>query len=195
MLENYVQLLADGFLEDPGVTFQIRNIPDGQKLFYLQCKGEIEVLHELGCLTTYGNGDGLVISYALSDLQKPEFTTALQNCSKYLLEELENPALAQMSQRAYEVGKISTSDWFMPYIGSKDVLIIQALVIHKAMRGTGLLTKMLEPLFEMSKHKDMYLALQTHNPANLPKYYHYGFKLLEQHSTENGELTCYNLLR
>lgn len=63
------------------------------------------------------------------------------------------------------------------------------------MRGTGLLTKMLDPLFEISKRKNMYLALQTHNPANLPKYYHYGFKLMEQHSTPNGKLTCYNLLR
>lgn len=44
---------------------QIRNIPDGQKLFYLQCKGEIEVLHKLNCITTYGNGDGLVIRRAM----------------------------------------------------------------------------------------------------------------------------------
>lgn len=83
MLEQYVQLLADGFLEDPGVAFQIRDIPDGQKLFYLQCKGEIEVLHKLNCITTYGNGDGLVISYVLSDLQKPEFTTALHPIGSY----------------------------------------------------------------------------------------------------------------
>lgn len=194
MLDKYAELMVNGFWDDPGVAFQLENIPNGRRVFTLQCKGEVEAFNQLGCVTTYGNGDGMAIAYAMSDMKKPEFLASLQKGAKYLLEEVEQTELVQMSERACEVLKISNPDWFVPYAADKDVLIIQILVIRKEVRGTGLLTKMLEPLFEMSKEKDMKIALQTHNPENLPKYYHYGFKLIEQHSTDDGKLTCYNLL-
>ena len=195
ILEKYTQLLFDGFKDDPGLVFQMDNIPDSFRLFKLLLKGQIEVFNELGYLSAYNDGNGIIISYPSSQLQNQEVITALQKSSKYLLEEAEESTIIEMSQRALKVAEISKWDWFIPYVDNKDVLIIQVIVIKEEFRGCGLLKEMLEPLFKKCEEKDMRIALQTHNPANLPKYYHYGFKLIEEHSMEDGSLTCYNLLR
>ena len=42
---------------------------------------------------------------------------------------------------------------------------------------------------------NMIIALQTHNPDNVIKYEHLGFKLMEKVSSDEINLSCYNLLK
>lgn len=69
IMEKYVELLVDGFWDDPGVAFQMKDINNGRRFFELMSKGEIEIFNQLGYVTTYGDGDGMVICYPISDLQ------------------------------------------------------------------------------------------------------------------------------
>lgn len=195
MIEKCVQLMIEGFSKDPGLLYQMKDVSNSDELFRVMCKGEIETFQQLGFLTTYGDVDGMIISYTMSDLQRPETVAAMQECGKNLMEQADVISLKQLNERAMEVASISKPDWFVPFTGQEEVRIIQVAAIKKEVRGTGLLTKMLESFFRESEEKGMKLALQTHNPENLEKYYHYGFELKEKVSTKDGTLTCYNLLR
>ena len=66
--------------------------------------------------------------------------------------------------------------------------------VRPALQGAGVGHKMIQPVLDYADEHGLLISLETHNPANLPRYNHYGFdvyKTLKSHF----ELTQYCLVR
>ena len=66
--------------------------------------------------------------------------------------------------------------------------------VRPALQGAGVGHKMIQPVLDYADEHGLLISLETHNPANLPRYDHYGFdvyKTLKSHF----ELTQYCLVR
>lgn len=63
------------------------------------------------------------------------------------------------------------------------------------MRETGLFRKLLTLLIIMCENDNLPIVLLTHNPKNVAKYEHFGFKLIESIHSDKINITCYNMFK
>lgn len=66
--------------------------------------------------------------------------------------------------------------------------------VRPGLRGSGIAHRLMAPVLDYADERGLLLSLETHNPANLPLYRHYGFcmhKTLQSHFS----LTQYCLVR
>ncbi|WP_294403477.1 hypothetical protein [uncultured Clostridium sp.] len=60
-IEIYLDLLVNGFKDDPGVIAQLKGVNNSVGIFKEQCKKELKVFSKMGFVTAYGEGDGILI--------------------------------------------------------------------------------------------------------------------------------------
>ncbi|MGI5824150.1 MAG: GNAT family N-acetyltransferase [Bacillota bacterium] len=193
--EIYSKLLTEGFWEDPGVCAQMGEIPNGKELFAEQCRFEVEIFERNGLLRGYGNGDGMLIGFSTENLEERPFVKDLQDSSKQLLPDVDPDVMQAIEKNGRKVLAISDPEWQKKFVGDAAVYVIQLIVVRNEVRGTGIFRKLLEPVLEECSRRNLPVVLQTHNPKNIKKYEHFGFKLMEKVSSDEIDLTCCNLLK
>ena len=138
-LERYAELMVEGFKNDPGEKWQLNGIENGWEIFKLQSLCQLDVFSKLNCLTTYGDGEGLVLGYFLNN----EFLQQLANQwqqSEYVMKmtrQIPQQVLMQLKQQQIEVMEVAQPDWYVKFIGDKEVYVLQIIVIKEELRGTG----------------------------------------------------------
>lgn len=191
----YADLLADGFKDDPAVIIQLKGIPDGFKLLQLQSKGQIEAFSKLGCVKTYGDGEGVLIGYSTKDVPRDKLIQCSYESAIYVLEYATQEELMLIQQNASKVEKITKEDWYKKYLGDVDVYILQMMVVREDLRGSGVFGKLISSVLKKYQQENMPVVLQTHNIDNVAKYEHYGFELMETIYSEELNLKCFNMLK
>ena len=194
-IEIYSDLLVNGFKDDPGVIAQLKGLNNPVGIFKAQCRKELEVFSKMGFVTSYGEGDGILIGINSKKLASPEFIECLQEDSQYVIDEINEEDLSIMQKNIEKVSSITDTEWYKKFTNDKEVFIIQVIVIKKELQGTGIFRKLISKVFEKCSENNIIIALQTHNPNNVIKYEHLGFKLMEKVSSEEINLSCYNLLK
>lgn len=194
-LNNFSELLVQACINDPGVSAQLVGLDNPYKILKAQALGEIEEFDKLNLVSTKGENIGLLIGYYSDILEKPEFFEALRNSSKYILEVATKDEIDLMQKHIIDVIEISQYDWYKKYVNNSLVYILQLIVIKKEFRGIGIFREMIEPIIENCDKNNIPIALQTHNINNIPKYEHFGFKVMEIIKSDKIDLTCYNMLR
>ena len=194
-IEIYSDLLVNGFKDDPGIIAQLRGVSNSVGIFKAQCRKEVEVFSKMGFVITYGEGDAILIGINSKKLESPEFIQCLQEDSQYVTNEINEEDLSIMQENIQKVYSITDAEWYKKFADDKEVFIIQVIVIKKELQGTGIFRKLMSEVFEKCSENNMIIALQTHNPDNVIKYEHLGFKLMEKVSSDEINLSCYNLLK
>lgn len=194
-IERYLDLIINGFKDDPGIMAQIKGLDNPVGILKAQCRKELEVFSKMGVVTTYGEGEGILIGINSQKLASPEFIQCAQEDSQYLINEINEEDFSIIQKNIEKVSSITDSEWYKKFTNGKEVFIIQVIVIKKELQGTGIFRKLMSKVFEKCSENNMMIALQTHNPNNVIKYEHLGFKLMEKVSSEEINLSCYNLLK
>ena len=194
-IDQYAKLLAEGFIDDPGVKIQLRGLKRSKELFELQCKGELEAFMQNGYVTVDDSGKGLLIGYSTKELSGEKLIECMQKSSVYILQAITEVELERLQKNIVSVSEITQEDWYEKYLGKREVFVIQSIVIDKSSRGTGIFRKLLEPILKKYEEAHIPMVLQTHNPENVPQYEHIGFKVMEQASSPQIDLTCFCLLK
>lgn len=56
----YARLMAEGFIDDPGVKMQLEGVSNKLGFLEAHCRCQIEAFLKIDGLTTVGNGDGIL---------------------------------------------------------------------------------------------------------------------------------------
>jgi len=192
-IDDYAKLVAESFMDDPGVKYQLANVQRGSMLFELQCKGEIETFSQEGYVKA--NDKGVMAGYLTSKLTGEKLLACMQKSAQYILKAITEEEFAKMQQNAIIVSEVTPFEWYKEYIGDQEAFVLQTIVIAKAFRGSGAFRELIMPVLEECDNKQIPIVLQTHQKKNVPIYEHFGFKVMAHYETEQGELECFCMMR
>ncbi|MDO5846418.1 MAG: GNAT family N-acetyltransferase, partial [Methanocorpusculum sp.] len=174
---------------------QLAGIENAGTLLRALCRGEIEAFRKAGLLTVSGEDDGFIISFTAEMLASPEFMQCMQISSAYLLQEAGETDLAILQKNIEAAAEITRPDWYAKYIPDGRVRILQVIAVKPEMRGKGIFRKLISPVLAACDREAMPLVLQTHNPATVSIYEHFGFRVMESIPSDKIPLTCTCMLR
>ncbi len=195
-IRDYAQLMSSRFLEDPGVLLQIGGLERADMLFYLQYDGQIRAFDQQSAVQVLENSKGLLIGYSsnsLNEKQLLQLQEDLKQASLKLMEVATKEELLFMQNNALLAGEVTKPDWYTNYCDG-EVFYLMVIVIDQSLKGTGAFRRLLTPVIKECEEKMIPIVLQTHNPENIPIYEHFGFKLMESHTSDIIDLTCFCMM-
>lgn len=193
-LKECAKIMKTRFLEDPGVMFQLGNLERGELLLSLQCEGQIQAFNQLNAVRVLDGGRGFLIGYSSEELPEEKLFEALQQSSVKLLETVTEDEIVFMQNNAIIEAEIIPQDWHMKYFDG-EVFHWLVVAIDRSLKGTGAFRDLLMPLIQDCENKKIPIVLETFNPDNVPIYEHFGFQLMESHTSDKIDLTCFCMMR
>ncbi len=193
-LKTYAELMKTRFMEDPGVIFQVKDLDRAELLIKAQFEGQIEAFMEAHAVQVLEDGKGLLIGYLTRDLPEDRLMNMMQQSSQKLLALANQKELQVLQDRSISQGQIIPQSWHTAYC---DGAVYHLLIIatDASSKGTGAFRKLITPVLEKCAANKEPVVLETFNPDNLPIYEHFGFNLMESHTSEDMGLTCYCMMR
>ncbi|WP_026395072.1 N-acetyltransferase [Acetobacterium malicum] len=193
-LKTYAELMKTRFLEDPGVIFQVKDLDRAELLIKAQFEGQIEAFMEENAVQVQADGKGLLIGYSTRDLPEDRLMNVMQQSSQKLLAVVNQEELQVLQDRAVRQAQIIPQNWHTAYV---DGAVYHLLIIatDESVKGTGVFRKLITPVLEKCEANKESIVLETFNPDNLPIYEHFGFNLMESHTSDDMGLTCYCMMR
>ncbi|MBC3901003.1 hypothetical protein GH811_15405 [Acetobacterium malicum] len=193
-LKTYAELMKTRFLEDPGVIFQVKDLDRAELLIKAQFEGQIEAFMEENAVQVQADGKGLLIGYSTRDLPEDRLMNVMQQSSQKLLAVVNQEELQVLQDRAVRQAQIIPQNWHTAYV---DGAVYHLLIIatDESVKGTGVFRKLITPVLEKCEANKEPIVLETFNPDNLPIYEHFGFNLMESHTSDDMGLTCYCMMR
>jgi len=193
-LKIYADLMSSRFSEDPGVLFQIGGLERAELLLTLQCEGQIQAFDQQNAVKVLDGGKGLLIGYSSKELPEEQLFEVLQQSSLRLLEKVTEDELLLMQNNAMLEGEIIPQNWHTKYFNG-EVFHLLVVAIDKSLKGTGAFRELLMPVIQDCENKKMPIVLETLNPDNVPLYEHFEFRLMESHTSDRIDLTCFCMMR
>lgn len=193
-LKVYADLMSSRFSEDPVVLFQIGGMERAELLLSLQCEGQIQAFDKQNAVRVLDGGKGLLIGYSSKQLTEVQLFEVLQQSSLKLLEKVTEDELLLMQNNAILEAEIIPQNWYAKYFDGA-VYRLLVVAIDKSLKGTGAFRELLMPLIQDCENKKMPIVLETLNPDNVPLYEHFGFRLMESHTSDKIDLTCFCMMR
>lgn len=193
-LKEYAQLMSSRFLKDPGLIAQIGDLESAEMLAYLQCEGQIRAFDRQGAVRFLEHGRGLLIGYSSHSLNEEQLSEDLRQASLKLMEAASKDELVFIQNNAALTGEITNPDWYAKFIDG-DVFHLLVIVVDQSLQGTGSFRKLMMPVIKECETKKIPIVLQTHNPGNIAIYEHFGFRLMELHTSDKLDLTCFCMMR
>jgi len=193
-LKVYTELMASGFIKDPGVMAQVNGLERAKMLFALSCEGQILAFDQRNLLQVVENGKGLLIGYSSDTLTQEQLLEVYQQASSRLIEAATEAELSFIQDKGIKVNAVTNHSWYTKYT-DEEVYHLLVIVVDESLKGTGAFRKLLMPIIKQCDEKGLPIVLQTHNPQNVPIYEHFGFRIMESNSSEEIELTCYCMMR
>lgn len=194
-IRECAKLMARRFIDDPGIAVQMQGLDDPLRVLEIQCRGQIRAYDEAGFLTLYRLAPSFIIGFRTDQMTEKQFLAIAQNASVELLQALSEEELFALQQSVLPVAKISDEYWYRRYYPCKTVYVLQVICIDESLKGSGTFRKMIEPVINDCKEMDIPVVLQTHNPASVPLYEHFGFQLIEKIDSDTIDLSCFNMAR
>ncbi|MBC3797514.1 GNAT family N-acetyltransferase [Acetobacterium tundrae] len=193
-LKLYTQLMKTRFMEDSGVIFQINGLERAGLLVDLQFEGQIQAFDRQNAVKVLNGGKGLLIGYSTEELPEEKLFKIFQQSSQKLLETAKEDELLWLQNKAIQEAEIIPQNWHLKYY-DRDVYHLLTIAIDKSLQGTGAFRELIMPVIQACDNKKLPIVLETFNPENVPLYEHFGFKLMESHSSEVINLTCFCMMR
>lgn len=188
-------LMAERFAGDPGIKAQMGGLERGGEILRLQCRGQVRAFAEAGCVTLLDGGPSFMMGYRTDELPMEALLGVLQDASRELLEAASPQDIAELQAHVAPVAAISDEFWYQQRFGNEPVYVLQVVAVAPQLKGTGAFRRLVDPVIAACDAAGVPMVLQTHNPANVPLYEHFGFQLVEQISSQEIELSCYNMAR
>lgn len=89
--------------------------------------------------------------------------------------------------------KIHNRTWFKKY--SKNCYYISQVAVSKQSRGSGIFRKMITFVIEEYERKNMDIVLETFTESNVQMYEHFGFELVETHTSDEVPFSDYCMIK
>lgn len=183
-LPEIIDFIYQRFLNLEHFTFMTEHMEQSEEILKKFIKAELLLFLEHGDIRVYGEP----IIGMISSIPAKKFTLFRQFVyslpTRKVLKELPKKDRKQLLQKNKLVAEIHHAlPWHRKY--SKNSYYIAQIAVAEEAKGTGVMRKLLTPIFEECQEKNMDIVLETMTEANIPIYEHFGFKLAEIHQSEN----------
>lgn len=183
-LPEIIDFIYQRFSNLEHFTFMTEHLEQSEEILKKFIKAELLLFLEHGDIHVYGEP----IIGMISSIQSKKFTLFRQFVyslpTRKVLKELPKKDRKQLLQKNRLVAEIHHPlPWHRKY--SKNSYYIAQIAVAQEAKGTGVMRKLLTPIFEECQEKNMDIVLETMTEANIPIYEHFGFKLAEIHQSEN----------
>lgn len=193
-IKEFARLMSSGFISDPGIIAQMGNFEHAEILLYLHCEGQIRAFDQQSAVRVLENNQGLLIGYAANSINEEQLLKDFNHASLKIMETITQEELISMQNNAVLAGEITKPEWYKKYYDG-EVFHLMVIVIDRPLKGTGAFRRLLIPVIKECERKEMPIVLQTHNPDNVSIYKHFGFELMEKHTSDKIDLTCFCMMR
>ncbi|GED15846.1 hypothetical protein AMI01nite_38370 [Aneurinibacillus migulanus] len=85
----------------------------------------------------------------------------------------------------------SMSSAWLSIVGEREYIHLDMLVVQQKYRGQGFVTKVMKPLLDECKKRNIICTLETQNISNIKLYEHYNFKIVDVIKLPNSHLEQY----
>lgn len=182
-LPEIIDFIYQRFSNLEHFTFLTEHMEQSEEILKKFLKAELLLFLEHGEIHVYGEP----IIGMISSIPAKKFTLFRQFVyslpTRKVLKELPKKDRKQLLQKNKRVAEIHHAlPWHRKY--SKNSYYIAQIAVAEEAKGTGVMRKLLTPIFEECQEKNMDIVLETMTEANIPIYEHFGFKLAEIHQSE-----------
>ena len=118
----------------------------------------------------------------------------LQDASQELHSTAMPEQLETLQANASAAAEITDEFWHTKrFLEQEVVYVLQVVAVESRLKGTGAFRRLVDPVISACKANSVPLVLQTHNPANVPPYEHFGFTVEEEAVHPKLGLHCYSM--
>lgn len=90
-------------------------------------------------------------------------------------------------------GKVHDRTWYRRH--SRNAYYINWIAVARECRGSGVFRKLITPVIDRCRKEGLDIVLETFTASNVPIYEHFGFELVETHTSPKVDLVEYCLIR
>lgn len=187
-------LMKERFLEEEVTQLQLNGVSNSDELLSLQCKSTIETFNEIDCVEVIDNGAGFLIGYNTRDLTEEKLIQILTKTSQEIMGLVNADDVEIVQKNASILGEIAVFDWYKKYYNDGPIYYISVIAIDKSLKGTGAFRKLISPIIQKYENI-MPIVLQTCNKENVSIYEHFGFRVIEERTSDKIDFICYNMMK
>lgn len=189
------RLVVERFRDDPGIKAQMSGVPNAGELMRAQCLGQVRAFAETGCVMLLDKGPSFMIGYRTDKLPAEKLVDLLQDASREALAIATPEQLEALQANIAPVAEITDEFWYARRFPSETVYVLQVIAVEASLKGTGAFRRLISPAIAACDKDGTRMVLQTHNPANIPLYEHFGFAVEEELASPQLGLRCFNMAR
>jgi ribosomal protein S18 acetylase RimI-like enzyme len=195
VIQTVAQVMADSFLADPMNAAQLEGIRDKDKV--LQSHALLHAQHaaKTNSLTIL-DGDPRAFLIGFDSEKQNRFrewilhaTILLKSFTSFGIKDL---MLMWTNMKRH--GKALSFNWHKEFVNGRHYRV-KIIAIDKSLRGTGAFRKLIAPYMGFSDKEKIPMVLETHNPANVGLYQHFGFELVKTITSPDTPVEQYCMIR
>jgi hypothetical protein len=194
-IETYANLMAETFKDDPCIRAQYEGIAGGLRIYQSFCRYQLEEFIKAGCVSTYGDGDGMTMGYFTSGPVMEQLEKSAFGAAEHMMRTASMDALIKISNNSQVIVETTQPDWYRKYTGTKEVFILQLILVRGTMRGTDVFDKLITPILEKAKQRNAPVVHHTYDVALVERFERFGFRMMEKITSNKIDLSCYHLLK
>ncbi|TVR15774.1 MAG: GNAT family N-acetyltransferase [Balneolaceae bacterium] len=190
-------VLAESFLSDPGTAATLEGLSPEKKdkvlkthaLLHLRYASRRGLLHFLD-----GNAKAFLIG-GPSDLENKLAESLFKlNIVLSTLPAVGFSAFYQLAKKSRNLQPVTDLNWYRDSITGRHYRL-KIIAVDSSLRGSGAFRRLVTPALQLADRNALPIVLETHNPANVGLYEHFGFKLEKTLSHPTLSLQQYCMIR
>jgi ribosomal protein S18 acetylase RimI-like enzyme len=194
-IRTVAAVMADSFLEDPMNAAQLEGVHNMRALLETHCLIKARLAAKRGQLVLL-NGDARAFLIG-GDIASERWLQNAMEHIRILFSTLRILTVAELRQILRNMKVHGTSldlDWHKGMLEGNRYKI-RIIAIDKSLRGSGAFRKLITPVLQEVDSRWLPAVLETHNPANVGLYEHFGFELVREITSPSTPIRQYCMLR
>lgn len=193
-LHNIAEFITNRFWELEQHVFLAEGLSKPKEIITQSTEASLQLFFSKGDIYVY---DDKGIKGVLVGITAKKFSimnVLLSSLTSYrLLAGISKEDTKLLKEKSELQGKIHNPKWYKKY--SKNAYYINWIAVDEESKGTGVFRKLISPIIDMCEKNNMDMVLETFTKSNVPIYEHFGFELVETHTSEEVVLLEYCMIK
>lgn len=193
-LHNIAEFITDRFWGLEQHVFLAEGLSEPKEIITKSTEASLQLFFSKGDIYVYEDEGIKGVLVGISAKRFSTINILLSSLTSYhLLTGISKEDTKLLKAKSELQGKIHNPKWYKKY--SKNAYYINWIAVDRECKGTGVFRKLLTPIIESCEKKNMDMVLETFTKSNVPIYEHFGFELIETHTSEGVALSEYCMVK
>ena len=193
-LHNIAEFITNRFWKLEQHVFLAEGLSKPKEIITQSTEASLQLFFSKGDIYVYEDEEIKGVLVGIPAKKFSIMNVLLSSLTSYrLLSGISKEDTKLLKEKSKLQGKIHNPNWYKKY--SKNAYYINWIAVDEACKGTGVFRKLITPIMEICEKKNMDIVLETFTKSNVPIYEHFGFELIETHTSEENVLSEYCMIK